>query len=87
MRYRIFVSEMGVFGDPGKYKFVAEFADPKLAGNYMKYMRDKKRYRTMDIIIKKIDVDPVIDNDEGLTDCVCAVTGEYLVLNGELLDY
>lgn len=87
MRYRIFISEMGGFRDSEKYKFVADFAEEKLAFNYMKYMRDKKRYRTMDIIIKKIDVDPAIDNDEGLIDCVCVDSGEYLVLNGEYLDY
>ena len=87
MRYRVFTSPMGKFRDSGTYEFVAEFEDQKLAANYMKYMRDKKRYYERDIIIKELEGSRDMNRAEGKTACVCSAMGEYLVIDGKKIDY
>ena len=59
--YRLYVADMGRFRDPACYEFVAEFAAERMAGNYIKYLRGKRRYREKDIILKEVtgaDKDP-----------------------------
>lgn len=68
---------MGKFKDPNKYEFIAEFAEEKLAGYYMKYMRGKEKYSKKDIIIKEVPDSPK-DSQEGKSLVACSVLGEYL---------
>lgn len=84
-RSRIYVADMGQFKDPACYEFVAEFADPKIAGNYLRYMRGKKRYSKKDIILKEVDAD-ASDPTAGKLECVCSALGEYIVLNGNVMN-
>lgn len=77
MLYRVYITDVGKFREPEEYEFVAEFAEEKLAGYYMRYMRGKAKYRRKDIIIKEV---PDTDKDprEGKAQIACAVSGEYL---------
>lgn len=74
---RIFVADMGDFKDSSKYKFVADFADQKIAAKYVKYMRGKKRYEKQDIIVKEVPTG-TIDSAEGNVVAVISVMGESL---------
>ena len=75
--FRIFVSEAGAFRDSSKYEFVAEFANQKMAANYVQYMHGKKRYGGKDIIIKAVDSDS-FDAKTGYVDGVISAIGEEL---------
>jgi len=75
--YRIFVSDMGGFRDSPTYRFVADFADQKIAANYVRYMRGKKRYEKQDIIIKEVPTGE-IDSSAGVVAGVITVMGESL---------
>lgn len=75
MVYRVFIADMGKFTEPDSYEFVAEFADGKTAGYYLKYMRGKARYAEKDIVIKEVPNDGK-DPHEGKTVVACGVTGE-----------
>ncbi len=68
---------MGDFKDSSKYKFVADFADQKIAAKYVKYMRGKKRYEKQDIIVKEVPTG-TIDSAEGNVVAVISVMGESL---------
>lgn len=74
---RIFVADMGDFKDSSKYKFVADFADQKIAAKYVKYMRGKKRYEKQDIIVKEVPTGTT-DSAEGNVVAVISVMGESL---------
>jgi hypothetical protein len=78
MRYRIFVADMGKFQDSSFYEFVAEFADQKLAVNYYRYLRGKRRFRQKDIIIKEVPDAALCQAAEGKVGGVISVMGEYL---------
>ncbi len=75
--YRIFISESGGFRDSSKYKYIAEFANPKAASNYVQYMYCKKDYKGKDIIIMAVDVNGV-DPKDGRVDGVITSIGESL---------
>lgn len=75
--YRIFISEAGGFRDSSKYEYIAEFANPKAASNYVQYMYCKKDYKGKDIIIKAVDVNGV-DPKDGRVDGVITSIGESL---------
>lgn len=80
---RIYISPMGQFRDPRTYKFVAEFESEKLVGYYMRYMRNKDKYRDKDIILQEVTIKETPAGEltvKGDVVCVCAVTGEYLCL-------
>ena len=74
---RIFVADMGDYKDSSKYKFVADFADQKIAAKYVEYMRGKKRYEKQDIIVKEVPTG-TIDSAEGNVVAVISVMGESL---------
>ena len=42
-RQRIYAANMGGFSDSANYEFIAEFESKKLTGNYVEFMRGKKR--------------------------------------------
>ena len=54
--YRIFTAKMGGFRDSANYEFIAEFESQKLTGNYIEFMRGKKRYSDKDIIVQEVRV-------------------------------
>lgn len=80
IHYRIFVSPLAGFADSSTYKFVAEFADPAVAGAYMRYMHGKRRYANQNIIIKEVP-SAGVDSREGKVGCVLSVMGEYLPID------
>ena len=53
-RQRIYVAKMGGFSDSANYEFIAEFESKKLTGNYVEFMRGKKRYSDKDIIVQEV---------------------------------
>ena len=53
-RQRIYVAKMGGFSDSANYEFIAEFESKKLTGNYIEFMRGKKRYSDKDIIVQEV---------------------------------
>ncbi len=55
-RQRIYVAQMGGFRDSANYEFIAEFESKKLTGNYIEFMRGKKRYSDKDIIVQEVRV-------------------------------
>lgn len=78
---RIYVSPMAQFRDRSKYEYIAEFESEKLAGYYMRYMRNKGRYRDKDIILQEVTIKESEAGEvtiKGDILCICAVTGEYL---------
>lgn len=75
-RYRIYVSEGGQFKNPDAYEFVAEFADPRLANNYIHYMYGKKPWGGKDIIVREEKVHKQTELVK--TILVVSVMGEYL---------
>ncbi len=79
--YRIFVADMGSFRDSAKYTFIAEFESKKLTGNYIEYMRGKKRYSEKDIIVQEMYVKKTPFGEEstkGKVVSVITVLGEEL---------
>ena len=79
--YRIFVADMGSFRDSANYKYIAEFESQKLTGNYIEYMRGKKRYSDKDIIVQEVYVRKTSFGEEtakGKVVSVVTVLGEEL---------
>lgn len=79
--YRIYVAEMGCFRDSSSYEFIAEFANEKIAGNYVTFMHGKKRYSNKDIIVREVTVKKTPHKDEtteGKVVGVITVLGESL---------
>ena len=80
-RTRIFVCDMGKFRDSKNYRHIADFADDKTAGYYVRYMRDKKRYADKDIVVQEIIARKGMNGETievGKILGVIAVTGESL---------
>lgn len=80
-RYRVYTAKMGGFQDSANYVFVAEFAKDKVAGEYMKFMRGKKRYSDKDIIAREVSVRKCgkkEETSEGKVVGVITVLGESL---------
>ena len=78
---RIYVSPMAQFRDRSTYEYIAEFESEKLAGYYLRYMRNKGRYPDKDIILQEVTVKETEAGEvtiKGELLCICAVTGEYL---------
>lgn len=78
---RLYVSPMGKFADSSTYEFVAEFESEKLAGYYLRYMRNRGRYRKQDIILQEVMVRETAEGEltvKGDVICICTVLGEYL---------
>lgn len=82
--YRIFICPMAESNETSKYEFVAEFKELKRAAKYAGQMREKKRYKNKDIVIKEIEA-PKHDAENGTIERVIATTGEYLILGGQVL--
>lgn len=79
--YRIFTAKMGGFRDSANYEFIAEFESQKLTGNYIEYMRGKKRYSDKDIIVQEVYVKKTPFGEEttkGKVVSVITVLGEEL---------
>lgn len=79
--YRVYVADMGSFRDSANYKFIAEFESQKLTGNYIEYMRGKKRYSDKDIIVQEVYVKKTSFGEEtakGKVVSVITVLGEEL---------
>ena len=79
--YRVFVADIGSFRDSSKYKYIAEFKSQKLAGNYIDYMRGKKRYSDKDIIVQEVYVKKTSFGEEtakGKVVSVITILGEEL---------
>ena len=79
--YRIFTAKMGGFRDSANYEFIAEFESQKLTGNYIEFMRGKKRYSDKDIIVQKVYVKKTPFGEEttkGKVVSVITVLGEEL---------
>lgn len=79
--YRIFVADIGSFRDSANYKYIAEFESQKLTGNYIEYMRGKKRYSDKDIIVQEVYVRKTSFGEEtakGKVVSVVTVLGEEL---------
>lgn len=79
--YRIFVADMGLFRESTNYTFIAEFESQKLTGNYIKYMRGKKRYSDKDIIVQEVYVKRTSFGEEtakGKVVSVITILGEEL---------
>ncbi len=79
--YRIFIADMGSFRDSSKYTFIAEFESEKLTGNYIEYMRGKKRYSEKDIIVQEMYIKKTPFGEEsakGKVVSVITVLGEEL---------
>ncbi len=80
-RIRVYISEKGHFRDFKYYTHIADFADNKTAGYYVRYMRDKKQFADKDIIIREIAAMDTSFGEEiryGRILGVIAVTGESL---------
>ena len=80
-RHRIYVSPMGGFCDSANYEFIAEFENEKLASNYVRFLRDKKRYSDKDIIVQEVFVKKTQYREEssrGKVIAVVSVLGEGL---------
>ena len=80
-RNRIYVAKMGCFRDSANYEFIAEFESKKLTGNYIEFMRGKKRYSDKDIIVQEM---LVIKTPKGETISKGKIVGVVTVLGEEL---
>ena len=73
--------DAGKFRETKGYQFIADFADDKITGSYVQYMRGKKRYSDKDIIVREITVKKTNSGEEtelGKILEVITVTGESL---------
>ena len=80
-RQRIYVAKMGGFSDSANYEFIAEFESKKLTGNYVEFMRGKKRYSDKDIIVQEVLVSKTPQSEtitKGKVVSVITVLGEEL---------
>lgn len=80
-RQRIYVAKMGGFSDSANYEFIAEFESKKLTGNYVEFMRGKKRYSDKDIIVQEVLVSKTPQGEitaKGKVVSVITVLGEEL---------
>ena len=80
-RQRIYVAQMGGFRDSANYEFIAEFESKKLTGNYIEFMRGKKRYSDKDIIVQEVLVSKTPQGEtttKGKVVSVITVLGEEL---------
>ena len=80
-RHRIYVAKMGGFRDSVNYEFIAEFESKKLTGNYIEFMRGKKRYSDKDIIVQEVLVSKTPQGEtitKGKVVSVITVIGEEL---------
>lgn len=73
---RVYTSPMGCFEDSSKYKFIAEFEDPYVAGEFVREARISKCYPKNDIIIQEVPANE--QSYKGKIVCVLSVMGEYL---------
>lgn len=81
MRQRIYVAKMGGFRDSANYEFIAEFESKNLSGNYIEFMRGKKRYSDKDIIVQEVLVRKTLQSEtttKGKVISVITVLGEEL---------
>ena len=83
--YRIFTCPMAKEEETGKYTFIAEFADYELATYFAAELRLQPELSKRDIIIKKVECGKY-DAESGTIDRLIAVTGEYLILDGECIE-
>lgn len=80
-RQRIYVAKMGGFHDTANYEFIAEFESKKLTGNYVEFMRGKKRYSDKDIIVQEVHVNKTPQGEtvtKGKVVSVITILGEEL---------
>lgn len=80
-RHRIYIAKMGGFRDSANYEFIAEFESKKLTGNYIEFMRGKKRYSDKDIIVQEVLVSKAPQGEtitKGKVVSVITVLGEEL---------
>ena len=80
-RHRIYMAQMGSFRDSANYEFIAEFESQKLTGNYIEFMRSKKRYSDKDIIVQEVFVSQTAQGEtitKGKVVSVITVLGEEL---------
>lgn len=52
-RIQVFISDAGRFRDASKHKFIAEFADERVAKHYVDYLFKKYSGKHKDIIVKE----------------------------------
>ena len=80
-RQRIYVAKMGGFRESANYEFIADFESKKLTGNYVEFMRGKKRYSDKDIIVQEVLVNKTPQGEtitRGKVVSVITVIGEEL---------
>ena len=78
-RIQIFLSDVGQFREASKHKFIAEFADERVAKHYVDYLFKKYSGKHKDIIVKEYQLEhpPV----KAKTVSIIAESGECLSLD------
>ena len=58
-RIQIFLSDAGQFREASKHKFIAEFADERVAKHYVDYLFKKYSGKNKDIIVEEYQLEHV----------------------------
>lgn len=74
-RIQVFLSDAGQFRDASKHKFIAEFADERIARHYVDYLFHKNQGKHKAIIVKEYTLSKM---PEAKVTAVLAETGESL---------
>ena len=78
-RIQVFLSDTGQFSEASKHKFIAEFADERVAKHYVDYLFKKHSGKHKDIIVKEYQLEHPPVNAKTVS--IIAESGECLLLD------